>query len=97
MFTSLSLFVGLLAGLSAVRAQIVSGARWTDTSGNPIQAHGAGIIKVSAMHLMLVIEPTYVIAAGWQHLLLGGRRQVAQQRAVQGGFLLQCMRFVAWG
>ncbi|KAI0709067.1 galactan 1,3-beta-galactosidase [Earliella scabrosa] len=46
MFPSLSLFVGLLAGLSAVRAQIVSGARWTDTSGNPIQAHGAGIIKV---------------------------------------------------
>ena len=52
MFPSLSLFVGLLAGLSAVRAQIVSGARWTDTSGNPIQAHGSGIIKVSAMYLM---------------------------------------------
>lgn len=46
MFPSFSLLLTLLVGLSAVRAQIVSGARWTDTSGNPIQAHGAGLIKV---------------------------------------------------
>lgn len=26
---------------------IVPGATWTDTSGNVIQAHGAGILKVS--------------------------------------------------
>ncbi|KAI0747996.1 galactan 1,3-beta-galactosidase [Daedaleopsis nitida] len=43
---TLQLLLGLLAGVSAVGAQIVSGARWTDTSGNAIQAHGAGIIKV---------------------------------------------------
>ncbi|KAI0807147.1 galactan 1,3-beta-galactosidase [Fomes fomentarius] len=46
MFPSFSLLLSLLVGFSAVRAQIVSGARWTDTSGNPIQAHGAGLIKV---------------------------------------------------
>ncbi|GJE90871.1 galactan 1,3-beta-galactosidase [Phanerochaete sordida] len=28
--------------------QIVSGAAWTDTSGNAIQAHGAGILKVGS-------------------------------------------------
>ena len=29
---------------------IVSGATWTDTSGNVIQAHGAGILKVRVLH-----------------------------------------------
>ena len=29
--------------------QIVSGATWTDTSGNVIQAHGAGILKVRSL------------------------------------------------
>ncbi|KAI0043240.1 carbohydrate-binding module family 35 protein [Auriscalpium vulgare] len=37
-------------GASAAHAQvdIVSGARWTDTSGNTIQGHGAGILKVGS-------------------------------------------------
>lgn len=41
--------LSVLAFFVCARAQsqaIVSGAAWTDTSGNPIQAHGAGILKV---------------------------------------------------
>ncbi|OBZ75230.1 hypothetical protein A0H81_04432 [Grifola frondosa] len=40
----------LLLGLHLARAQsvIVPGALWTDTSGNAIQAHGAGILKVGS-------------------------------------------------
>lgn len=52
MFGLFSLIVpalGLLA-VSPVRAantaDIVSGAAWTDTDGNVIQGHGAGILKV---------------------------------------------------
>ena len=38
--------------LACAQAQsIVSGAAWTDTSGNPIQAHGAGILKVPRLRL----------------------------------------------
>ena len=42
----------LLAGLFAIVAPVLSesvivpGASWLDTSGNVIQAHGAGILKV---------------------------------------------------
>lgn len=40
-------FVGILSALAATYAAvIVPGATWTDTSGNVIQAHGAGILKV---------------------------------------------------
>ncbi|RPD79946.1 galactan 1,3-beta-galactosidase [Lentinus tigrinus ALCF2SS1-7] len=48
MFSSLFLLLGALAAISSVRGQsvIVPGAHWTDTSGNAIQAHGAGIFKV---------------------------------------------------
>ena len=48
MLLSLPLIFGVLTGLPAVRSQsvIVPGAHWTDTSGNSLQAHGAGIIKV---------------------------------------------------
>ena len=48
MFPSLSLLLGALAAITSVLGQsvIVPGARWTDTSGNAIQAHGAGIFKV---------------------------------------------------
>ncbi|KAI0637093.1 galactan 1,3-beta-galactosidase [Trametes polyzona] len=45
---SLLLALSALAGLLLVNGQsvIVPGAPWKDTSGNPIQAHGAGILKV---------------------------------------------------
>ena len=40
-------FVGILSALATTYAAvIVPGATWTDTSGNVIQAHGAGILKV---------------------------------------------------
>ncbi|KAI1795999.1 galactan 1,3-beta-galactosidase [Ganoderma leucocontextum] len=50
MLLSLSLIFGVFAGIPAVRGQslIVPGAHWTDTSGNSLQAHGAGIIKVGS-------------------------------------------------
>ncbi|PIL23873.1 hypothetical protein GSI_13624 [Ganoderma sinense ZZ0214-1] len=50
MLLSLPLIFGVLAGLLEVRGQsvIVPGAQWTDTSGNSLQAHGAGIIKVGS-------------------------------------------------
>lgn len=34
-------------------ALVVPGAAWTDTSGNLIQAHGGGFLKVSAMFLFI--------------------------------------------
>ncbi|KIP09092.1 carbohydrate-binding module family 35 protein [Phlebiopsis gigantea 11061_1 CR5-6] len=41
--------LSLLVLLARAQAQpIVSGAAWADTSGNPIQAHGAGILKVGS-------------------------------------------------
>lgn len=49
--TPLLLFASLAALLVSASAQnnvIVSGATWTDTSGNVIQAHGAGIFKVGS-------------------------------------------------
>ncbi|CAL1704333.1 unnamed protein product [Somion occarium] len=44
------LFAFLTTLLPFIRAQnvIVPGATWTDTSGNVIQAHGAGILKVGS-------------------------------------------------
>ena len=44
-FTYLLAAFSLLLPAQAAN-QIVSGATWTDTSGNVIQAHGAGILKV---------------------------------------------------
>jgi len=41
-----ALFAAVLLGRLAIGAQIVPGATWTDTSGNVIQAHGGGILKV---------------------------------------------------
>ncbi|KAI0705850.1 glycosyl hydrolase [Cytidiella melzeri] len=50
MLSLLKVVPALLSLFAAVRAetQIVSGAAWTDTSGNLIQAHGAGILKVGS-------------------------------------------------
>ena len=47
----MKIFTLLLPALSLLmpahaQNQIVSGATWADTSGNAIQAHGAGILKV---------------------------------------------------
>jgi hypothetical protein len=40
-------FAAVSAALSLAQAAvIVPGATWTDTSGNVIQAHGGGILKV---------------------------------------------------
>nr|GAT43613.1 galactan 1,3-beta-galactosidase [Mycena chlorophos] len=47
-------FYALLALCStALAAVIVPGAAWTDTSGNSIQAHGAGIIQVGSTYYWL--------------------------------------------
>ncbi|KJA29316.1 carbohydrate-binding module family 35 protein [Hypholoma sublateritium FD-334 SS-4] len=44
-------FIGILSALAATYAAvIVPGATWTDTSGNVIQAHGAGILKVGSQY-----------------------------------------------
>ena len=47
----------LLSLFACAQAQsIVSGAAWTDTSGNPIQAHGAGILKASHLHVYCALR-----------------------------------------
>ncbi|VDB94873.1 unnamed protein product [Peniophora sp. CBMAI 1063] len=43
-----ALLAPLLLASTAIAARIVPGATWTDTSGNVIQAHGAGILKVGS-------------------------------------------------
>lgn len=43
---SILLAVCSLASWALAESVIVPGAAWTDTSGNAIQAHGAGILKV---------------------------------------------------
>ncbi|TFK97512.1 galactan 1,3-beta-galactosidase [Pterulicium gracile] len=42
----------LLGGAVQAASVIVPGAAWTDTSGNVIQAHGAGILKVGSTFYM---------------------------------------------
>lgn len=42
----------LLGGAVQAASVIVPGAAWTDTSGNVIQAHGAGILKVSTAEFL---------------------------------------------
>lgn len=44
---ALLLALGLTSSVWATTNVIVPGAKWTDTSGNSIQAHGAGMLKVS--------------------------------------------------
>ncbi|KAF9454978.1 carbohydrate-binding module family 35 protein [Macrolepiota fuliginosa MF-IS2] len=43
-----SLVVGAIAASCAFAGVIVPGATWTDTSGNVIQAHGGGFLKVGS-------------------------------------------------
>ena len=42
------LSLGLFLAVAYAQNVIVPGATWTDTSGNVIQAHGAGMLKVRA-------------------------------------------------
>src|SRR5258708_3445637 len=39
-----------LEAYAAVPAAIIPGGSWTDTSGNSLQAHGAGLIKVGSTY-----------------------------------------------
>jgi len=70
-----------LVGLSvAYAAVIVPGATWTDTSGNIIQAHGGGFLKVCtstwSLYLspVLIKSPFWFKSKGWIHVLLVWRR-----------------------
>lgn len=51
---------------------IVPGAAWTDTSGNLIQAHGGGFLKVSELKNSFdrgkLID--HLVGTGWEHVLL---------------------------
>ncbi|EEB91510.1 hypothetical protein MPER_10115, partial [Moniliophthora perniciosa FA553] len=44
----ISLLAAIGLSLNTYAAVIVPGATWTDTSGNVIQAHGGGILKVGS-------------------------------------------------
>lgn len=46
MLALVSLLVALVATSACAQNVIVPGAVWKDTSGNTIQAHGAGLLKV---------------------------------------------------
>lgn len=50
-----------LAWTATAESVIVPGAAWTDTSGNTIQAHGAGIFKVGQSFAYLRFAVTYDI------------------------------------
>jgi len=47
-FYPIVLLVASLCRLSLAESVIVPGAPWKDTSGNSIQAHGGGILKVGS-------------------------------------------------
>lgn len=58
MLTSLCLLaLAFVSPLMAAALAVVPGATWTDTSGNVIQAHGGGILKVC----ILIHEQTKAI------------------------------------
>lgn len=66
-------FVAILSALATTYAAvIVPGATWTDTSGNVIQAHGAGILKVFTFKTIsrLLIPYMYLENTGWIAILL---------------------------
>lgn len=72
--------------LSAYAGLVVPGAAWTDTSGNVIQAHGGGFLKVTeVVHEILATSKVF---KGRINLLLVRRRQVVQQRTFQGCLVL---------
>ena len=58
---------------------IAAGAKWTDTSGNIIQAHGGGIFKVSQsrnncfLRLLVTYARVNVNCTEREYILLGGR------------------------
>ena len=53
MLALVPLLVALVAGTAFAQNVIVPGAAWKDTSGNSIQAHGAGLLKVRDFILVL--------------------------------------------
>lgn len=59
--------LGLAALLSSVRADsvIVPGAAWTDTNGDVIQAHGAGILKVRRHRLSAERLSLSILTFSW--------------------------------
>lgn len=71
----------------ATESVIVSGYLWKDTSGNVIQAHGAGMLKVSSWQTASTGSADDVV--GRVDVLLVRGRQVGGQHALQGGFLLR--------
>ena len=86
-----SLITALLPLISAVLSEsvIVPGAAWTDSSGNVIQAHGAGLLKVREdleFDIRFFIDR---LPLGREHLLLVRRRQSSKQRALFSGVLLR--------
>lgn len=54
MFSARLLSLLSLVAATFAETVIVPGATWTDTSGNPIQAHGAGMLKVRAGSVALI-------------------------------------------
>ena len=74
-----ALLAPFLLATAASAALVVPGATWTDTSGNSLQAHGAGIIKVCTIsaYACVPIEDSDV-HLGRKHLLLARRGQVTQ-------------------
>ena len=65
------------AALLSSAAVIVPGATWTDTSGNLIQAHGGGFLKVLSSPSINSALPTDFYS-GELDVVLAWRRQVAQ-------------------
>ena len=70
----------LAFGLSSVCATtnvIVPGAKWNDTSGNSLQAHGGGFLKVGGASSRLEMTGVLIMVSGWKYYLLVWRRQIA--------------------
>ena len=64
----LFLFVGLFISNSVASREIVQYARWLDTSGNPINAHGGGILYHGGRYYWYgeyKNGPTYLPKGSW--------------------------------
>lgn len=66
--TALLLFSGMLVTGSGIAREIIQYARWTDTSGNPINAHGGGIMYHEGRYYWYgeyKDGPTYLPEGSW--------------------------------
>jgi len=63
-----SLIIAAIYVSCALGAVIVPGATWTDTSGNVIQAHGGGFLKVRIIHWQFL--SVALKQSGWVLVLL---------------------------